>query len=120
MAAVMGAPSRSQAHDAIDAPPLGELSAKLTEGDFDYGTQAAPSVSMLPIDPPPPRGEDLGAPKQKRRSSLKPERRSYARLCGSLVYSAAIERLFAQHVTTDEAQAMAEALARVSKAARAD
>ena len=36
------------------------------------------------------------------------------------VYSEAIERLFAQHVTSGEAQAMAEALARVSKAARTD
>jgi hypothetical protein len=36
------------------------------------------------------------------------------------VYSAAIERLFARHVTLDEAHAMAEALARVTTAARAD
>ena len=33
------------------------------------------------------------------------------------VYSEAIERLFAQHITPEEAQAIAEALGRVSKAA---
>ncbi|MBP6879231.1 MAG: hydantoinase B/oxoprolinase family protein [Phenylobacterium sp.] len=40
------------------APPLGELSAKPTEGDFDSSRPQAPSVALRA--PPPPRGEELG------------------------------------------------------------
>ncbi|UTP38618.1 hydantoinase B/oxoprolinase family protein [Phenylobacterium sp. LH3H17] len=47
----------------LDAPPLGELSPKTTEGDFDSLSGAStPSVSSLRSEPPPPEGEDLEQP----------------------------------------------------------